>query len=428
MDTSRRELTYKRANPELRMQSSQPSESEINDILDECLADIVREFGQSANKPLGLESLVKEVYYRHISRWRRAWVSPERCIYPGCEQTTSISSHTIQRAGSLRLISENGHVLSPRLNKSNGKLTLESIGLNEASTFTGFCETHEQIFKYERNKIMVTGDDYESQVFRIVCRELRTIRHHVLSIKDALVLYKKIATTEMIARAMERLGDAFFKKYGIHRVSFQFDIENRITALFRETIEECQSIYDRIFRIFYQAFREDENHRLTAPALQLFEFSLPLEIPVALAGRTGFTALENNIAIDVDVILNVNPCSDKTVCFITCTEENGSLVERFLGMYQSDIERLFLVENWMLYGSDHWFIKPSTWLCLPARRREILCDIIRNSDDHIGTKCELSIFDATRIQLIEELKIFLLETPDNAFIQSLIANEGSKLE
>jgi hypothetical protein len=410
------------------MQSPETSENEIKDILDECYADIVREFGQPINKPQGLESLVKEVYYRHISRWRRAWVSPKKCIYPDCEQTTGISSHTIQKAGALRLISENGHALSPRLNKSNGVLTLESIGLNQASTFTGFCETHERIFKYERNKIMVTDDDYESQVFRTVCRELRTLRQHVLSIKDALALYKKIATTEMISRAMERLGAVFFKKKGIHRVSFQFDIKNQITALFRSTIEECQCIYDRIFRIFYQAFREDENHRLTAPALQSFEFTLPLEIPVALAGRTGITVLENNTAIAIDLILNVNPYSDKTVCFITCTEENGSLVERFLGMYQNDIERLSLVESWMLYGSDHWFIKPSTWLCLPARRRELLCEIIGNSDDHIGTKCELSIFDAARIQLIEKLKTVQLETPDNAFIQSLLANECSKLK
>ncbi len=410
------------------MQSSQPLEKEINCVLDECYTDIVREFGQSVNKPQGLESLVKEVYYRHISRWRRAWVSPKKCSYPDCEQTTNISSHTIQKAGALRLISENGHVLSPRLNKSNGVLTLESIGLNEASTFTGFCEIHERIFKYERNKIIVTEEDYESQVFRTVCRELQTLRQHVLSIKDSLALYKKIATTEMVSRAMERLGDAFFKKNGIHRVSFQFDIENQLTALFRKTIEECQSIYDRIFRIFYRAFREDENHRLTTSTLQSFEFTLPLAIPVALAGRTGITVLENNTAIAIDLILNINPCSDKTVCFITCTEENGSLVERFLGMYQSDIERLSLVENWMLYGSDHWFIKPSAWLCLPARRRELLCEIIRNSDNNIGTKCELSIFDAARIQLIEELKTILLETADNAFIQSLIANEGSKLK
>ena len=227
---------------------------------------------------------------------------------------------------------------------------------------------------------------------------------------------------------MENLGDVFFKKHGVNRVSFQFNLETGITKLFRETINKCESNYDRTFRVFYQAFREDTNHRLTAPGLQAFLFKLPLRIPVALAGRSGFTVLEDGAAIGVDVILNVNPCVDETICFIASTVENVSLLERFLGMFRTDIERLSLIENWMLYGSDHWFIQPSTWMGLPPKRRAHLCKIIRDSDSSIGTNYDLSIFDASRIQLIDELKTALHEAPDNGFIQALITKETNKMQ
>jgi hypothetical protein len=227
---------------------------------------------------------------------------------------------------------------------------------------------------------------------------------------------------------MEKLGEAFFKSHNISRVSFRLDIDNRVTKLFQETVESHQELYERIFKLFYQAFQENTKNRLTTTTLQSFQFTLPVQIPVAMAGRTGITVLENNNVIAIDLILNINPNIDETVCLVTCTEQNAILVERFLAMYQSDIERLSLIENWMLYGSDHWFIKPNAWLSLSARRREILCEAIRDQEEHIGSKCELSIFDAARKHLIEELKAVFLKSPDNTSIAALIAKEYSKMD
>src|SRR5262249_38257655 len=258
-----------------------------------------------------------------------------------------------------------GHVLSPRLNKSNGDLKMERIGVNDASTFVGFCEAHERIFTYEQNKAIVTDNDFTMQIFRTVCRELKLLRLQTLSLKEALSLYKKRATAEMITRAMEKLGEAFFKRHGIRQVGFRFDVENGITTLLRETFEQCQRRYDRIRQIFYDAFQGGANGRLIAPRLHTFVFTLPLEVPVALAGRSGFTVLENEAQIGMDFILNVNPCAGATDCFITCSLNNSSLLERFLAMFGPNIKRLSLVESWMVFGSDHWFIRPSVWLRLP---------------------------------------------------------------
>src|SRR5437867_5309574 len=119
------------------IEESSAGSNEINGILDECLNCIIKDFDASVNLPAGLESLIKEVYHRHIHKSQKVWTSSQECSYPGCHQPTNISSHTIQKAGPLQFISDEGHVLSPRVNKSTGKLTMERIGLNDASTFVG---------------------------------------------------------------------------------------------------------------------------------------------------------------------------------------------------------------------------------------------------------------------------------------------------
>ncbi|MBC8642259.1 hypothetical protein IAG25_36270 [Caballeronia sp. EK] len=59
----------------------------------------------------------------------------------------------MQRKGGLAAIAENNHVLSPRrgiqdIEKNRGKIIPARIGLRDASTFPGFCSTHDaQMFK-----------------------------------------------------------------------------------------------------------------------------------------------------------------------------------------------------------------------------------------------------------------------------------------
>lgn len=58
-----------------------------------------------------------------------------------------INAHTVSKSSSLKSISENGHVLkySAEMNfKSGPKYKLTSVGINKASTFTGFCSLHDK--------------------------------------------------------------------------------------------------------------------------------------------------------------------------------------------------------------------------------------------------------------------------------------------
>jgi hypothetical protein len=62
-----------------------------------------------------------------------------------------INSHTLQRGGALAAMAENGHVISARqaterLFQNKGRLVPQKTGVRSASTFPGFCNTHDTAF------------------------------------------------------------------------------------------------------------------------------------------------------------------------------------------------------------------------------------------------------------------------------------------
>lgn len=90
-----------------------------------------------------------------------------------------INAHTISKSGSLKEISENGHVMGTKpslssLIKNEGKLTLEKVGINKASTFTGFCSVHDKnIFSpLEDEEITLSDKQLFLLAYRGFCREL----------------------------------------------------------------------------------------------------------------------------------------------------------------------------------------------------------------------------------------------------------------
>lgn len=58
----------------------------------------------------------------------------------------AIRAHSIQNAGVLDLLSENGHVVAPVLrldSKSGPAVQLKRVGRNQATTFAGLCSEHD---------------------------------------------------------------------------------------------------------------------------------------------------------------------------------------------------------------------------------------------------------------------------------------------
>lgn len=108
-----------------------------------------------------------------------------QCLAPDsfaheCTKGT-INAHTVSRSGSLGVIERNGHVYSYNpsvqgLVKSSGKIRPERTGWRQASTFPGFCGTHDKkLFEPLEDKPF-TGSKEQCFLlaYRCVARELYT--------------------------------------------------------------------------------------------------------------------------------------------------------------------------------------------------------------------------------------------------------------
>lgn len=91
-----------------------------------------------------------------------------------------INAHTVSKSSSLKEIADgSNHVLGLKINlvnmiKGNGKLVPEKIGINQASTFTGFCSKHDKsLFSCIEDKEFV-GDSEQclALVYRSVAKEI----------------------------------------------------------------------------------------------------------------------------------------------------------------------------------------------------------------------------------------------------------------
>lgn len=106
------------------------------------------------------------------------------CFYPECtcKKSDVIKSHTIQKRGNLSLIAEEGHVYQYKISTSAFKNFVANnhfspptrIGINVASTFLGFCASHDkQLFQEIEDCPLVPSIRQINLIsFRSLCSEL----------------------------------------------------------------------------------------------------------------------------------------------------------------------------------------------------------------------------------------------------------------
>lgn len=102
-----------------------------------------------------------------------------------------ITAHTIPKSSSLDAISRDGHVyaLKPGLDtlvRTGGTYDLELVGINKASTFTGFCSKHDdQIFApLEKMPFCASREQLFLLSYRAFCRELFMKKAQLLALPE----------------------------------------------------------------------------------------------------------------------------------------------------------------------------------------------------------------------------------------------------
>ncbi|MYM71628.1 hypothetical protein GTP56_05380 [Duganella sp. FT134W] len=145
---------------------------------------------KKSRAPIGLLLKDKEQLYRSGF-----------CLHPEassetCSTAKAIDSHTVQRRGGLDAIAEDGHVYSIKkgfsnVAKNNGRVDMERHGVARASTFPGYCNSHDTtLFKPVETKGAILNDMNGFLLsLRVVAYELASkraeLRSHIESRDDA---------------------------------------------------------------------------------------------------------------------------------------------------------------------------------------------------------------------------------------------------
>jgi len=160
------------------------------------------------------------------------------CLHPNARTDCSekvIRAHTIQKGSSLKRIAEDGHVLGlsadlAELARNGGKVGVKRVGINQASTFSGFCGHHDKLTFSPVEDVPFAATDEQCFLlgYRAMCREL----------------YQKTTALEATnyMRTLDR-GHPVEEQIGLQR--FLDGMERGQSAGYRDLVDR-KSDFDRI--------------------------------------------------------------------------------------------------------------------------------------------------------------------------------------
>lgn len=322
------------------------------------------------------------------------------CFHPGCTAKRVVGSHTIQKSTSLKKVAENGHLMSPT-GKTVSGTWLGKVGYRQASVFPGFCETHENIF----HEFEAPGDfQDESQIclqfYRTICREIcvnTAIAFELANMIREYVKFRNRKLDESLFAERAKLG-LDQKKMGVKKTTYKFN--NNIVRYLKEYLQHTRAYLRTLKKMEAAAYYDI----VAGEDLRFYYYGTMVdwEIPVCLAGRGGIRFKKGSVIRTIDLILNVLPYEGKTYILAGSFRKHKNKIESYLKPYLgSPFNLIKLVETWMLYGSDHWFLRPSVWNELEHPIQQAIYEEIYNSDKNILATPRLMIFRQTRLDLIE---------------------------
>lgn len=354
--------------------------------------DIIFKNGALANK------------FRYDPKYMKSlsWDNYNTCIYKGCNEKAIQASHTIQKSTSLLSISENKHVLSPSFDYRIENFILSPVGVNSASTFPGFCSRHEQIFrKFEDKKEFINEQDFRLQIYRTICREIIENKRSLASAlyrNDQYIRFRDDTLNELIKKEIvNQQIDLKNLKSLSHKYN---DNKVRYFANYIKSSEAYLKTLDKLHDAVFNDISKGKVQKIFFEAI-----NIDWVIPCCLAGRGGIVIKTKSKTLMVDLILNVLPYENKTYLILATHHKHKTHLKKYVNRYKHHpLAMVTMVESWMLYGSDHWFLKPAVWNNLDKEvQKELIHEIF--SEKNINAIPPHFIFNDLRLELKKLLEI-----------------------
>lgn len=329
------------------------------------------------------------LFYALRKRRSKNWTTPGLCMHAGCTATAIPRSHTVPMSASLKVIAENGHVVTPRFGESG--IEMVRIGIREASTFPGFCTTHEALFSGFESELRLTEEShFYLQAFRTLCREIFTKKHYKLMLESELDEYRGLRIAFVNARLDETRAQRPLKV-----TSLQFDndptekrILDRIDSLSRDLLE-LDTLYHGLL---------DQLHS-SGSQVSVIAGIFDLQLPVCPSGLGVLHYRVAGVANRALCFLGIIPEATETKIILGAEKQHAEALAVHMRDESSPavLERL---ERWMCNGSDHWFMRPSAWAAIPQARKDAICERILSTSHSMGDPVEFSILDGPREHIL----------------------------
>lgn len=370
----------------------------FNEVLDEYADDHTIVFSNESER--------NEHFYKFLRLKIERWKTSRRCIYVGCTNKSVRKSHTISKSNNLKLICENGKLLTPFLDDKKGGMNVREIGLNEASTFPGFCIKHESLFSsFEKTGKLKVTKDFQLQIYRTICREILVKEVYIEYFNKIIADYIVYRDKKLIILIKEKLGADFVinNQKLINSMRFQ-ECKTYIENIMLDKLDSFAKDLEKLRNEFLKGMMQDLEEMKTVN-IYAIAICIDIEIPVALAGRGNFV-VDDGKNSDVVVIINTIPFKNGTYFILASLNKYKKFIDSYVDYYQQHPLLLInMVENWMVHGSDHWFIKPSIWNQLKDEYKEKFLGEILDDSKNIGFPFEYSVFNGLRKYIFDKMKI-----------------------
>lgn len=388
------------------------NQDEIRKAVDELFS----EWEADSSVIFGSEQQRKKLLHGSRARRFKRWKRSGNCVYPRCKRASIPRSHTLQRNGPLALIAEKGHVVGPGIDQ-DGTIQVDAIGLKFASTFPGFCAEHEQVFAdFEEVGDISEKAHVAKQAFRTVCREIAIREFSIDEGEKDLDEYREARVRFFGERLQVKIPGVELKSVTIEG-DVREDEAVRVLTQASEMVKELESLKARLADII-------EGRKANVDVLA---WNLPLEIPVALSGALLPMYRKRSEKVrTAPVVIGVIPQNGKTVVYLSSLSNHRQFLLGWYKKFEFGLNGLNLIEQWMVHGTDHWFLPPSLWSSLTPTRQNEIKELIQCEDWAVGVDPAPSIFDDLRRLMLRELEA--QQTADNrSAIEKIIAEERAKL-